>query len=166
MFRTRALLLAVVALAPAAALVPTGARAQNLSTTLTVTGFPLSVAPTGGDFASGSVDTSPVSFEVEASAGPANASRTTILSIRCALPCPVTGTKPVSSLYWRRSDQGGWTQLTTGDAEVEQRAVVRNGMNNPWGNSLLFRFLLSWAGDPAGTTGSYEVVLTLTVTAP
>jgi hypothetical protein len=162
----RAFLVYLAAAALPGLLAPGAARAQSLSTSLTVSGFPLAVAPTGADFLGGYAQTSAAGFEVATTSGPANQARSTTVEIRCALPCPTSGTKALSSLSWRRGDQGAWAQLTTSDVVVEQRSVTRGGLNDPWGNTLLFRFSLAWAADAPGTVSTYEIVLTLTVTAP
>ena len=151
----------------AAAAMAAAAGAQNLSTTLTVTGFPVVVSsPGGADFLNGFIQTSPVSYQVAATTGPASQSRSATVSISCTLPCPLSGAMSLASLSWRRGDQPGWTPLTTSAAVVEQRSMVRGGMNDPWGNTLLFRFLLDWEADTPGTAAAFAVMLTLTVTAP
>ena len=72
----------------------------------------------------------------------------------------------MASLQWRRSDLGAWASITTSDAVVEQRWMVMNLFNDPWANTILFRFLLDWTTDRPGTSGSFNLVMTLTVTAP
>ena len=125
------------------ALVPATARAQAVRTDLTVTGFPITLAaPTGSDYLSGSIVSSPVTFTVDATNGPAMTSRTAAVSIRCSLPCPTSGTKTLASLQWRRGDLGTWNQITTSDVLVEQRSMVINLSNDPWANTILFRLTM------------------------
>ena len=142
--------------------------ADAQKTNLTVTGFPVAFpVPSGTDFAALSITSaSSITFSVATVSG--KGQRTTTVSIRCGTPCPTTGTKSVSSLQWRRSDvANGWTTLTTSDAAVETRVVQTGTTNDPWSNSLFFRFNLSWTGDaPSATANSYNIIMTLTVTVP
>jgi hypothetical protein len=49
---------------------------------------------------------------------------------------------------------------------VESRPIRRNPpLNDPWGNSILFRVLLNWANDPPAVY-SPTIVLTNTLTTP
>jgi hypothetical protein len=150
-----------------AVLAPEAVRAQAVLTSLTISGLPIVMpAPTGTDFVNGSIQSSPVTYVVDATSGPAFSIRNTSLSIRCALPCPTSGSKAMASLQWRRGDLGTWTSITTTDALVEQRWMVMGFFNDPWTNTILFRFLLNWTTDPPGSGGVFNVVVTLTVTAP
>lgn len=152
---------------------PSPAGAQGpLQTTLDVVGFPLTFnTPTAVDFAAGFIMSStPITFTVDAQTG-TTAQRTATVSIRCAAPCPAQGTKSGSSLHWRRADLGNWNTLTTVDALVESRLMFRGlpppGSNDPWSNSLYFQFLLDWMADVASATPNrFDVIMTLTVTAP
>jgi hypothetical protein len=151
----------------ALAATPCAGAGQSIATSLAISGFPITLtSPTGADFLSGQVQSAGVTFEVDATAGPANQARTATVALRCQLPCPTSGSKALAALQWRRADLGTWTSLTTSDVVVEQRSMSHNGLNDPWGNTLFFRFLLDWLSDPAGTSGSFELVVTLTVTAP
>jgi hypothetical protein len=151
-------------------LLPRDAAAQR--TRMTVNGFPINFpSPTGDDFDAGFIQsTTGITFTVDAQTG-TNTQRTTSVMIRCASPCPTTGTKPVSELMWRRADLGTWNTLTTTDALVESRPVFRNqpapASNDPWTNTLYFQFALNWLGDPpAATPNSYNIIMTLIVTVP
>jgi hypothetical protein len=148
-------------------LVPEAAPAQAVMTRLTVSGLPMVMpAPTGTDFVNGSIESAPISYLVEAIGGPVFSPRSTSVSIRCALPCPTSGTKAMASLQWRRGDLGAWSPISTGDVLVEQRWMVMDLFNDPWTNTILFRFLLDWSTDPPGSSGEFNLVLTLTVVAP
>lgn len=164
--RTRAVLLTLVA---AAFLQPVVVHAQR--TNLSVTGFPVNfAAPTGADFDAGFIESaSAITFTVDAQTGTTGA-RTTTVSIRCAVPCPTTGSKSVSTLSWRRAD-GTWNVLSTTDAAVETRVVYHKqplpDSNDPWSNSIYFRFALGWLTDPPNATANqYSIIITLTVTVP
>jgi hypothetical protein len=137
------------------------------STSITVAGFPLVFpTPTGADFVAGFIQsTSGTPYTVDATLGAAG-QRTTIVSVRCSAPCPAIGSKPLASLQWSRQDLGTWQTLTTTDAFVEQRVVVFNGSNDPWSNTLNWRFLLNWTGDPPGGQSRFNIRFTLTVTVP
>ncbi len=156
----RALLLLLAALAA-----PMGAAAQQ--TTLALTGFPVAfTTPTGADFVSGSIQSATTTtYTVNATSG-STAQRTTVVSVRCRTPCPASGAKALSTLQWRGADLGTWTTLTTTNVFVEQRAVFRNGANDPWSNSVLWRFLLDWTTDPPMASTRFNVRFTLTVTVP
>lgn len=150
-----------------AAFAPAASRAQPVRTTLTVSGFPTAVAaPTGTDFLNGSIQSAPITFTVDATNGPALTTRTATVSIRCALPCPNSGPKTLASLQWRRGDLGTWNGLTTSDVVVESRSMTINVSNDPWANTILFRFLLNWTTDAPGSTSVFRVTMTLTVTSP
>jgi hypothetical protein len=149
---------------------PRDAHAQR--TRMTVSGFPVNFpTPAGTDFDAGFIQsTTGITFTIDAQTG-SNTQRTTTVTIRCAAPCPMTGTKPVSELSWRRADLGTWNTLTTTDAVVESRPVFRNqplpASNDPWSNTLYFQFDLSWLGDPpSATANSYNIIMSLTVTVP
>ncbi|MGH7674998.1 MAG: hypothetical protein ACREMV_06980 [Gemmatimonadales bacterium] len=122
-------------------------------------------APTAADYTAGFVtDPAGVLFTVDATGGPANVTRTSIVSIR-ATSATLGGGKPIADLEWRRADVGVWTPMTTADAVVETRPIRRNNINDPWSNTLVLRIRLAWATDPPGTYSS-GLVLTLTVTTP
>lgn len=137
------------------------ARAQK--TSLTLTGSAITIAtPTAADYAAGwKASASGVTYTVNAVDG---VPRTTIVRIRAGASDLGNG-KPLADLEWRRNDLGTWTSITNSDVTVESRAVVLNGLNDPWSNSIHFRILLLWATDEPN---SYfcDIKITLTQTVP
>ena len=138
-------------------------RAQNPKTDLTLSGgtvtFP---APTATDYINGYVySTSGVGYTVDATNGAA--SHTTTISIR-ATSANLGNGKSLADLEWRRSDLAVWNSITTTNAQVEQKVVVINLLNDPWSNTIFFRMKLSWASDaPATYTAGYQITLSQTV---
>ena len=138
-------------------------RAQNPKTNLTLGGgavtFP---APTATDYINGYVySAAGVTFTVDATNG--NQSHTTTVLIR-ATSANLGGGKVLADLEWRRSDLATWNAITSTNAQVEQRVIVRNGQNDPWNNTVFFRIKLSWTTDaPATYTANYQVTLSQTV---
>ena len=55
--------------------------------------------------------------------------------------------------------------MTTADAMVESRTIRKNGLNDPWSNSVFLQMRLSWTSD-APATYSTGLVFTLTITTP
>lgn len=147
----------------ALALVASTAAAQNPRTTLTLAtptiNFP---SPTAADYVAGFVNSSNgVTFTVDATNG--NQSHTTTILIR-ATSASLGGGKVIGDLQWRRSDLTGWTSIAATDVQVEQRVQVRNGLNDPWSNTIFFRMLLSWTTDaPATYSANYQITLSQTV---
>jgi hypothetical protein len=145
------------------ALLASPLAAQNPVTSLTLAGqvitFP---APTAADYIAGFVNSATgVTFTVNATAG--NQSHTTTVLIR-ATSANLGGGKVLADLQWRRSDLVTWNSITSVNAAVEARVVVRNGANDPWNNTIFFRLLLNWATDaPATYTGNYSITLSQTV---
>jgi hypothetical protein len=139
-------------------------RAQNPKTDLTLGGgtvtFP---APTATDYINGYVySATGVTYTLDATNG--NQSHTTTISIR-ATSANLGNGKALADLEWRRSDLAGWNAITSTNAQVEQRVMVRGGLNDPWGNTVFFRMKLSWTADaPAAYSAAYQV--TLAQTAP
>jgi hypothetical protein len=167
MNRSFALVLMLVAVAFGQ---PSHLHAQR--TKMSITGFPLTfAAPTGADFEAGSITSATgVTFTVDATTG-ATTQRTATVAIRCGAPCPTTGTKSLSHLSWRRADLSTWNVLTTTDTQIETRLMYRGqplpASNDPWSNTLYFKFLLNWLTDPpSATANSYNIIFTLTVTVP
>src|SRR6266568_2670187 len=119
----------------ALALLATPLAAQKTDLTLsggTIT-FP---APTAADYVAGFVNSATgVTFTVDATSG---TSRTTTISIRSTSANLGNG-KVIGDLQWRRSDLATWNSITLTDTQVEQRVVVRNGLNDPWNNTIFFR---------------------------
>ncbi len=141
------------------------AHAQIMSLSLTG-GSPIAFPnPVETDYDNGSVAaTAALGFTIDLSKGGGAGGRHGILSIRAA-SAVMGGTKPISDMQWRRSDLATWNNLTTSDVQVESRAMVKNGFNDPWSNSLFFRAALSWTTDgPATYTPT--IILTCTITTP
>ena len=90
--------------------------------------------------------------------------RTSIVSIRSS-SASLGGGKTVSDLEWRRADLATWNPMTTADAMVESRTIRKNGLNDPWSNSVFLQMRLSWTSD-APATYSTGLVFTLTITTP
>ena len=160
----------VLLLALFAGALPSLAFAQK--TTLTISGFPLNfTTPTASDFIAGQITAaSATTFTVNATTG-TSAQRTTTVWVRCGTPCPSAGTKPGSTLFWRRADLSTWNALTTTFAQIETRTVFQGqplpASNDPWSNSLYWQFSLSWTGDPpSATANAYNIIFQLTVTVP
>lgn len=137
--------------------------AQNPKTDLTLAGGTITFpAPTATDYINGFVSsTGGVTFTVDATNG--NQSHTTTIAIRTT-SANLGGGKVLADLQWRRSDLATWNSITTTNVQVEQRVQVRNGLNDPWNNTIFFRMLLNWTTDPPGTyTGNYVITLSQTV---
>ena len=150
----------IAAISLAVALFASPLAAQK--TVLTVTGGNLTFAPpTAADYDAGYIDSpTGATFTVNAQTG---ASRTTTISIR-STSASLGGGKAIAELQWRRSDLAVWNSITLTDAQVEQQVQVRNGLNDPWNNTIFFRMLLNWTTDPPATyTGNYVITLSQTV---
>jgi len=131
-------------------------------TDLTLTGGTITfTAPTAADYIAGWVNsTTGVSFNVNATSG---ASRTTTVSIR-STSASLGGGKVIGDLQWRRSDLTGWNSIALTDAQVEQRIVIKNALNDPWSNTIFFRMVLNWTTDAPGTySANYQITLSQTV---
>jgi len=131
-------------------------------TNLTLAGGTVTfAAPTAADYDAGFIDSpTGVTFTVDAQTGTL---RTTTISIRSTSASLGSG-KVLGELQWRRSDLATWSSLTLTDAQVEQRVVVRNVSNDPWGNTIFFRMLLNWTADgPATYSADYQITLSQTV---
>jgi hypothetical protein len=150
----------IAAISVALALYTSPLAAQR--TILTLAGGTITfAAPTAADYDAGFIDSpTGVTFTVNAQTG---ASRTTVISISSASASLGSG-KVIGDLQWRRSDLATWNSISTTDVQVEQRVQVRNGLNDPWGNTIFFRMLLNWAADgPATYSGDYQITLSQTV---
>jgi hypothetical protein len=154
----RGIISAAIACALVAFAVPLAAQKTNLTLTGGTITFP---APTATDFVNGWVDApTPVTFTLDATNG---TSRTTTVSIRTTSINLGNG-KVIADLQWRRGDLGVWNSITAANVQVEQRVLVRNGLNDPWSNTIFFRLLLDWTKDsPATYSGSYTITLSQTV---
>jgi hypothetical protein len=131
-------------------------------TILTVTGGTLTFpAPTAADFDAGYINSpTGATFTVNAQTG---GSRTTTVTIS-STSATLGGGKVIGELQWRRSDLAVWNSMAVTDAQVEQRVQVRNGLNDPWNNTIFFRMLLNWTTDPPATyTANYVITLSQTV---
>jgi len=135
----------------------------NPRTDLTLAGATITFpAPTAADYDNGFVNsTTGVTFTVDATTG--NQSHTTTVSIR-ATSANLGNGKALADLEWLRSDLATWNGITSTDVQVEQRVQVRNGLNDPWTNTIFFRMLLSWTADaPATYAANYVITLSQTV---
>ena len=159
-FGRTAVLMALLATTVAGA-----AHAQVMTLSLS-SGSPIAFPnPTETDYDNGFVAaTAAMAFTLDLSKGGGGPGRHGILSIRAA-SATMGGTKPIGDMQWRRSDLATWNSLTTSDVQVESRAMVKSGLNDPWSNSVFFRTLLSWTTDgPATYTPT--IILTCTITTP
>jgi hypothetical protein len=149
---------AAIALALVIAASPLAAQKTNLTLAGGTIAFP---APAAADYIAGFVNsTTGVTFTVNAQNG---ASRTTTISIRSTSANLGNG-KVIGDLQWRRSDLATWNSISLTDAQVEQRIVVRNGLNDPWSNTIFFRMVLNWTSDaPATYSANYQITLSQTV---
>lgn len=144
------------------AVVAMTAEAQFPKTVMTISGFVTFPAPTANDYAAGFINsTSGLTFTLDATQG--NQDHTTIVLIR-SLSATLGGAKPLGDLQWRRSDLATWTSISVTNVEIERRPQVRNGVNDPWSNTIFFRMLLNWATDPPATySANYQLTLSQTV---
>lgn len=138
-------------------------------TQLTITGFPLTVASTTiAQFDAGAILIGNTTFTIDlrTNTGAGGFSpRVTTVQVNCLAPCPATGTLPVGSLQWRRSDLAAWTPLTMAPTTIETRTGVFNGANDPWSNSMQWRYVPTWVDTPPGSA-SFRIQYRLVVTAP
>jgi hypothetical protein len=150
------------AIALVLALVASPLAAQSPKTILTLAGGTITFpAPTAADYIAAYVySASGVTFTANAQTG---TSRTTTISIRSTSASLGNG-KVIGDLQWRRSDLTTWNSITLTDAQVEQRILVRGGLNDPWSNTIFFRMVLNWATDaPATYSANYQITLSQTV---
>jgi hypothetical protein len=135
---------------------------------LQATGLPLAFpVVSGADYAAGSVlATSPTEYTVESNRGPAGLTRRTTVHVRCGTPCPNSGSLSAERLQWRRGDQQNWTTLATTNQLVEERILTRRGANDPWSGTIHWRYLLDWTQVPALSSGTFPIIITLTLSAP
>lgn len=142
----------------------------NRRTNLTTTGFPIAATTTTPvDYDAGFIAIGSTGFTVDlrTNSGAGGFSpRVTIVRVRCGSPCPASGTLPVSGLEWRRADLGVWNPLTTAFVEIETRTATFNGADDPWSNSVFWRYALSWTGTPPTAQTQYFLEFELQVTAP
>lgn len=143
------------------------AEAQgNRRTNVTVAGFPLTVTnTTPADFDAAFVTFGSTSFTVDLRTnvgGGGFSPRVTTVNVRCGAPCPGT----VGQLQWRRADLGIWNSLSTAFNTVESRTAAFNGVNDPWTNSMEWRYVLLWATTPPSAQVQFPIDFELVVTAP
>jgi len=161
-FLGRKLHIAITGAAVSLALVLFASPLVAQKTNLTLAGGAITfAAPTAADYIAGFINSGTgVAFTLSAQTG---ASRTTTISIR-SLSATLGGGKVIGDLQWRRSDLATWNSITLTDTQVEQRVQVRNGLNDPWGNTIFFRMILTWTTDaPATYSGTYQITLSQTV---
>jgi hypothetical protein len=133
----------------------------QLSSTLTVTNgtvtFP---APTPADLTAGILAAStPVTFQVT----PAATAATTTVTIK-ASGATMGGSKAIGDLQWRRGDLGSWQSFTQSDVAVESRTYTLFSPRPTWSNTIYFRVVVRWVGDPpAAYVGTYVITLTQTL---
>lgn len=155
----------IVALWAVAIVAPLAAGAQRVR--LTLSGFPLQVATTtGADFDAGSVALGSMSFTADMTTGIPLIPVATTVSVYCDAPCPQSGSLPAAGLQWRRADLATWNTLTTSPTLVETRNVTFLGANDPWGNTVAWRYLLSWTANPPTAETRWRIRFQLTTSAP
>ena len=138
-------------------------------TSLAVTGLPVTITNiSAADFEAGFRLLGTATFTVDATSNnPAFSPRLTTVNVRCFAPCPATGPLAAAGLQWRRGDLGTWNTLTTTQTLVETRTVTFGGANDPWTNTIQFRYLLDWGTTaPSTAPTTFQVELQLTVAAP
>ncbi len=138
---------------------PLAAQKTDLTLGGAIITFP---APTATDYINGFVNSATgVTYTLNATQG--NVSHTTTISIR-STSANLGGGKIIGDLQWRRSDLATWNSISLTDTQVEQRVMVRNGLNDPWSNTIFFRMVLTWATDaPATYSANYQITLSQTV---
>jgi len=152
-------------------LLASGLSAQgNRRTEMTIAGFPLtstSATPTEYDAGSVTLGSTTISVNLTTNSGAGGFSpRVTTVSVRCNTPCPATGTLAAAGLQWRRSDLGTWNAISTVFNLVETRTATFNGTNDPWSNTIFWRYVLTWTGVPPTAATSYYIQFQLQVSAP
>lgn len=150
-------------------LVPAALPAQLWQTNLAVAGWPLTVTTTSGaDFEAGFVALGTTTFTVNATSNlfSLRTNRVTTVGVRCVAACPRSGTLALAGLQWRRNDLATWNTLTTAVVTVEQRTLTYNGTNDPWSNSVSWRYLLDWTATPPTAASQFRVQFNLVVTSP
>ncbi len=137
-------------------------------TSLTLAGWPLTTtSTTGGDFENGFVLLGSTTFTVDALNNfPAFSPRATTVEVQCVPACPASGALPVTGVQWRRNDQVTWTTLTTAYVPVESRTVTYNGTNDPWSQTMHWRYVLNWTAHPPQATSQFRIRYRLTVASP
>lgn len=141
----------------------------NRRTNITITGFPLTVPSTTiaqFDAAAIIIGNTTFTIDLRTNTGAGGFSpRVTTVRVNCLAPCPTTGTLPVGGLQWRRTDLATWNALSTTPVVVEARTAAFNGANDPWSNSMQWRYAANWTTTAPGTS-SFRIQYELVVTAP
>lgn len=142
--------------------------AAQRQTSLAIAGWPLTAASTSAtDFEAGFVLLGATSFTIDAlSNTPAFTLRSTTVSVQCVPACPRSGTLPLAGVQWRRSDQATWTTLTTAYVPIETRTLSFGGVNDPWSQTVQWRYALDWATNPPTAASQFRIRFQLTVAAP
>lgn len=140
-------------------------------TELAVAGFPLAITETTvADYDAGAVALGSTTFTVDLTrnaGGGGFSPRQTTVNVRCASPCPTSGTLDGSALQWRLLSSGSFVPLTTAFALVESRVAAFNGANDPWSNSIVWQYALDWAtATPTAVDAVFTIEFELVVTAP
>ena len=137
-------------------------------TSLTISGWPLTATSTSAtDFEAGFVLLGTTSFTVDAVSNmPAFTLRSTTVSVQCVPVCPRAGTLPLAGVQWRRNDQATWTTLTTAYVPIETRTLSFGGVNDPWSQTVQWRYALDWATNGPTAATQFRLRFRLTVAAP
>lgn len=137
-------------------------------TSLVISGWPLTATSTSAnDFEAGFVLLGATSFTVDAvSNSPAFTLRSTTVSVQCVPACPRSGTLSLAGVQWRRNDQATWNTLTTAYAPIETRTLSFGGANDPWSQTVQWRYALNWATNGPTAASEFRIRFRLTVAAP
>lgn len=140
-------------------------RVEGQQIRLTIAGLPLTKPSTPvTDFDAGSAIYGAMSFEVDVrSNGP---QKVTTVSVRCATPCPATGTLSLARVQFLSNTDSDWRQLTTSYQAVQSRNATRNVLNDPWSGTITWRYLLDWVATPPTAASRFNLQFQLTVAAP
>jgi len=152
-------------LAALTALAPRAAAAQTIR--LTLNGWPLTAPATdGAAFEAGFVLIGTTSFTVDVTVP--GLRRATTVQVECRGGCPQNGggNLPLTGLQWRRADQSGWTTLTEDYVDIETRNVNFLLENDPWSQTMYWRYLLDWTANPPSPNSTFRIRFRLLVTAP
>ncbi|HRN52304.1 MAG TPA: hypothetical protein PK788_02350 [Gemmatimonadaceae bacterium] len=159
----------LVGLLMLAAAAPRRADAQFNFTQMSISGFPLTQTGTSvADFDAGAITLGTTTFTVDLTLNIfiGFSPRVTTVRVRCATPCPASGSAAASRLEWRRINLATWNVLTTSFVDVETRTASYNGSNDPWSNSIAWRYRLGYTDTPASTATQFNIQFQLQVTAP
>jgi len=137
-------------------------------TVLSLSGWPRTVTSTSAtDFEAGFVLLGATTFTVDATTNtPVLTSRSTTVAVQCVPACPRTGTLPLAGVQWRRNDLATWNTLTTAYVPIETRTLVFGGVNDPWTQTLQWRYALNWATNGPTAASQFRIRFRLTVAAP